>query len=186
MSGLTSPPRIVAISPCMKAQGTLDPTRGHFLPLGQYTSDPAPCILMLFLEHGKQNLCSLIDGHCTKCVSSRRSWQSVHFKVSELCTLVSNNEDGALSLMDIGGPRLATEVPCELPGFVREFRLFGETGPEVMLSVTFIKAAIGEGPFSVAPSGGVGVWLLDGEVDEDPADPYPVEFMVIFSASDWL
>lgn len=31
----TSPARIVAISPCMKAQGTLDPTKGHFSPLGQ-------------------------------------------------------------------------------------------------------------------------------------------------------
>lgn len=31
----TSPARMVAISPCMKAQGTLEPTRGHFSPLGQ-------------------------------------------------------------------------------------------------------------------------------------------------------
>lgn len=55
-----------------------------------------------------------------------------------------------------------------------------------MLSVTFIKAAIGEGPFMLAPSGGVGVWLLDGEVDEEPAEAYPVEFIVILSASDWF
>lgn len=31
----TSPARMVAISPCMKAQGTLEPTKGHFSPLGQ-------------------------------------------------------------------------------------------------------------------------------------------------------
>lgn len=31
----TSPARMVAISPCIKAQGTLEPTRGHFSPLGQ-------------------------------------------------------------------------------------------------------------------------------------------------------
>lgn len=32
---LMSPARMVAISPCMKAQGTLEPTSGHFSPLGQ-------------------------------------------------------------------------------------------------------------------------------------------------------
>lgn len=53
---LTSPARMVAISPCMKAHGTFEPTRGHFSPLGQYTSPVAPCCLMLSLEHGKQNL----------------------------------------------------------------------------------------------------------------------------------
>lgn len=37
VSGLLfiSSPRIVAISPCIKAQGTLDPASGHFSPLGQ-------------------------------------------------------------------------------------------------------------------------------------------------------
>jgi hypothetical protein len=37
VSGLLfiSSPRIVAISPCMKAQGTFDPANGHFSPLGQ-------------------------------------------------------------------------------------------------------------------------------------------------------
>lgn len=62
----------------MKAQGTLEPTRGHFSPLGQYTSEPAPCRLMLSREHGKQNLWCGMDGHWTKCVSSRRSWHRVH------------------------------------------------------------------------------------------------------------
>lgn len=32
---LNSSPKIVAISPCMKAHGTVDPTKGHFSPLGQ-------------------------------------------------------------------------------------------------------------------------------------------------------
>lgn len=60
---LTSPARMVAISPCMKAHGTFEPTRGHFSPLGQYTSPVAPCCFMLSLEHGKQNLCEGTDGH---------------------------------------------------------------------------------------------------------------------------
>lgn len=60
---LTSPAKIVAISPCMKAQGTFDPTRGHFSPLGQYTSPVAPWALMLSLEQGKQNLWLGTDGH---------------------------------------------------------------------------------------------------------------------------
>ncbi len=71
---------MVAISPCMKAQGTFDPTRGHFSPLGQYTSPVAPCALMLSREHGKQNLWLGTDGHWTKCVSSKRSWQIVQHK----------------------------------------------------------------------------------------------------------
>ncbi len=74
---LTSPARMVAISPCMKAHGTLEPTRGHFSPLGQYTSPVAPCCLMLSREQGKQNLWDATEGHCTKCVSSSLSWQSV-------------------------------------------------------------------------------------------------------------
>lgn len=74
---LTSPAKIVAISPCMKAQGTFDPTRGHFSPLGQYTSPVAPWALILSLEQGKQNLWLGTEGHWTKCVSSKRSWQMV-------------------------------------------------------------------------------------------------------------
>lgn len=77
---LTSPARMVAISPCMKAHGTFEPTRGHFSPLGQYTSPVAPCCFMLSLEHGKQNLCEGTDGHWTKCVSSKRSWHSVQHR----------------------------------------------------------------------------------------------------------
>lgn len=60
---LTSPAKIVAISPCMKAQGTFDPTKGHFSPLGQYTSPVAPWALILSLEQGKQNLWLGTDGH---------------------------------------------------------------------------------------------------------------------------
>ncbi len=36
---------------------------------------------MLSLLHGKQNLWWFTDGHCTKCVSSNRSWHNVHFNV---------------------------------------------------------------------------------------------------------
>lgn len=100
--------------------------------------------------------------------------------------LVFNNEDGVFFLMDIGGFCFVIEVFCELFGFVREFWLFGEMGLEVMLLVMFIKVVIGEGLFSVVFFGGVGVWLFDGEVDEDLVDLYFVEFMVIFSVFDWF
>lgn len=46
-----------------------------------FTSEPAPCLLILSLLHGKQNLWWGTDGHCTKWVSSNLSWQRVHFKV---------------------------------------------------------------------------------------------------------
>lgn len=36
---------------------------------------------MLSRLQGKQNLWWLTDGHCTKCVSSSRSWHSVHLRV---------------------------------------------------------------------------------------------------------
>ena len=32
-----SSPKMVAISPCIKAHGTFEPAKGHFSPLGQYT-----------------------------------------------------------------------------------------------------------------------------------------------------
>lgn len=41
------------------------------------TSDPC-CLLIESREQGKQNLWCPWLGHCTKCVSSRRSWHSVH------------------------------------------------------------------------------------------------------------
>lgn len=52
----SSSPRIVAISPCMNAHGIVELARGHFSPLGQYTSAPEPCRLMLSRLQGKQNL----------------------------------------------------------------------------------------------------------------------------------
>lgn len=79
-----SSPRMVDISPCMNAHGTDDPINGHFSPDGQYTSHVVPllfgmvacdfcCALIDPREHGKQNLCVVTDGHCTKWVSSNRS-----------------------------------------------------------------------------------------------------------------
>lgn len=94
---------MVAISPCINAHGIVELASGHFSPLGQYTSEPEPwnvnkfclknkkkydaktqsltCRLMLSLLHGKQNLWWFTDGHCTKWVSSNRSWHNVHFNV---------------------------------------------------------------------------------------------------------
>lgn len=51
-------PRMVVISPCMKAHGGLlgEVSNGQRSPLGQYTS-PSPCLLWIYpLVHGKQNL----------------------------------------------------------------------------------------------------------------------------------
>lgn len=54
--GLPLVARIVCISFCIKAQGRLLPNNGQRLPLGQNTSLPKPCFLILSLEQGKQNL----------------------------------------------------------------------------------------------------------------------------------
>lgn len=59
---------------------------------------------MLSRLQGKQNLWWLTEGHCTKCVSSNRSWHSVHFNVA-VCTV---GTDAA----DVG------TVPSELCGVV--------------------------------------------------------------------
>ena len=64
----------------MKAQGTLEPPRGQRSPLGQKTSGfVLTCFLIQSAEQGKQNLWWGAVGHCTKCVSSRRCAQIVHF-----------------------------------------------------------------------------------------------------------
>lgn len=59
------------------------------------TSDPAPCRLMLSLLHGKQNLWCGTEGHCTKCVSSKRSWHNVHFKVAAVVAGVAGDTPSA-------------------------------------------------------------------------------------------
>lgn len=48
---------------------------------GKQNKKKLTCRLMLSLLHGKQNLWWFTDGHCTKCVSSNRSWHNVHFNV---------------------------------------------------------------------------------------------------------
>ena len=65
---------------CMNAQGTFEPPRGQRSPLGQNTSGfVLTCFLIQSAEQGKQNLWWGAVGHCTKCVSSRRCAQMVHF-----------------------------------------------------------------------------------------------------------
>ena len=65
---------------CMKAQGTFDPPSGQRSPLGQNTSGfVLTCFLIQSAEQGKQNLWWGAVGHCTKCVSSKRCAQMVHF-----------------------------------------------------------------------------------------------------------
>ena len=64
----------------MNAQGTFEPPRGQRSPLGQKTSGfVLTCFLIQSAEQGKQNLWWGAVGHCTKCVSSRRCAQIVHF-----------------------------------------------------------------------------------------------------------
>lgn len=185
LSSLYSSPKMVAISFCIKAQGTSEPTRGHLFLLGQYTSLPAPWSLILSREQGKQNLCSGTDGHWTKCVSSRRWLQIVHFRDSVLGT-VDSGIVLPTPLSDTGGAWLG-RVFCGL--LFGEWLLwrrpwertcafsarFGEA--DVRLSVTFMRAAIGDGPpwpTFVFPSGGVGVkLLLIGDTDVELGGPDP-------------
>lgn len=75
---------MAAISFCMNAHGMFEPVRRHFSPLGQYTSEPTPCCFILSREHVKQNLCSLTEGHWTKCTSSNCSLHRVHLRTSGL------------------------------------------------------------------------------------------------------
>ena len=70
----------VQCTTCMNAQGTFEPPRGQRSPLGQNTSGfVLTCFLIQSAEQGKQNLWWGAVGHCTKCVSSRRCAQMVHF-----------------------------------------------------------------------------------------------------------
>lgn len=88
--------RMVEISCSMKAQGVVLPDTRHFIPLGQYTSEEfSDCFLMLSREQRKQNLCEVVEGHCTKRVSSNVLWQSRHF-MGTLSAL--EGEEGAAGL----------------------------------------------------------------------------------------
>ena len=87
-------PRIVSISSCMKAQGTVEPCRGHLSPLGQKAWNTncqdqtevmivltsLPCLMMESLQQAKQNLWVMLLGHCTKWVSSSFPRQFVHLR----------------------------------------------------------------------------------------------------------
>lgn len=196
----TSPARMVAISPCMKAQGTLEPTRGHFSPLGQYTSPLAPCCLMLCREQGKQNLWDGTEGHCTKWVSSRRSWH----RVQHNGTLAARDESGRLAGCTGSSPpaALAPWPGTSLPGpSLLWFMAEGEGGLLLFLlvvewtwlasleawlppalSATKMSAAMGDWPFWAA-SGGV-VRLEWGEAVGGGGDMKEVAVSGIFIPSD--
>lgn len=64
-----------------------------------FTSDPAPCRLMLSRLHGKQNLWWGTDGHCTKWVSSSRSWHRVHLRVAAVGAAGATPSAGATSVV---------------------------------------------------------------------------------------
>lgn len=75
-------------------------TRVHiFNPFAIFTSDPAPCRLMLSRLHGKQNLWWGTDGHCTKWVSSSRSWHRVHLRVAAVGAAGATPSAGATSVV---------------------------------------------------------------------------------------
>lgn len=173
---LTSPARMVAISPCMKAHGTFEPTRGHFSPLGQYTSPVAPCCFMLSLEHGKQNLWEGTDGHWTKCVSSKRSWHSVQHRGMLLGTEESGMLCGGCTWSmpgTWGVPALGASLCASLLWLMedgdRGLLLFlrvvewtwlaslGELFPPA-LSAAMMSAAMGDWPFWAASGGVVREW----------------------------
>lgn len=163
-------PRMVAISPCMKAHGTDDPARGHRSPLGQYTSVPAPCRLMDSLEQGKQNLWWRTEGHCTKWVSSSRSVQMVHLRLLLGCGPSPPLEPplcapGLLSPLESpcrpvdGLLRGSPELGDSWDEFLETERCWGEAElwgePGGRLSVTLWRAAMGDGPLveELGPSG---------------------------------
>ncbi len=205
---------MVAISPCMKAQGTFDPTRGHFSPLGQYTSPVAPCALMLSREHGKQNLWLGTDGHWTKCVSSKRSWQIVQHKGPLLamgesgmfwgCTwsmpwcepdwegvpvrLISPFREAKRRCPDTEAGETGLLLLCRVDVVeCTELLSFGEcTLPKV--SATDMSAAMGDCPFWGADSGGVA--RLECTDPRGGGPPWEaaneLDAMVSLSASLWL
>lgn len=184
---------MVVISPCMKAQGTLEPTSGHLSPLGQYTSPVAPCCLMLSREQGKQNLWEGTEGHWTKWVSSSRSWH----RVQHSGTLPGGTEESGMLCgggsilpgpcgaegLALTGPSLWANLLCEgdrgLPLFRRapatvECTWLMSLGEPVLpaLSVARMSAVMGDWPFcAVAASGGVvREWgeMVDGGAAEKP------------------
>jgi len=77
--------RMVVISSCMKAQGTVEPASGHLSPLGQNAS--LPCLIILSLQQEKQNLWTRLLGHWTKWVSSSFPAQLVHLRIWALSLL---------------------------------------------------------------------------------------------------
>lgn len=80
------------------------------------TSDPAPWRLMLSRLQGKQNLCCGTEGHCTKCVSSRRSWHKVHLSVAVLPPPVDGPpEEAGPTLGPPPAPATASGVPAPPP-----------------------------------------------------------------------
>ncbi|KYO34842.1 hypothetical protein Y1Q_0023299 [Alligator mississippiensis] len=171
---------MVAISPCMKAQGTLEPTKGHFSPLGQYTSPAAPCALMKSREQGKQNLWPGTEGHCTKWVSSRRSWQMVQHSGAlggppdesgvlplgsgppEECAAEEEEEEEgatAVAASPLRGTRRWGPVAAGEAGLALLWRVVECTGlaslgdwPAPSASATFLSAAMGEGSLRGAAS----------------------------------
>lgn len=134
---------------------------------------------MLCLEQGKQNLWEGTDGHCTKWVSSRRSWQRVQHRGA----LAAREESGRLAGCTGSSPPVppAPWPPTSLGPSLLWFIEDGEGGLLLFLrvvectglasleawlppalSATRIRAAMGDWPFWAA-SGGVVVRLEWGE-----------------------
>lgn len=121
------------------------------------------CLLMLSLLHGKQNLWWLTDGHCTKCVSSSRSWHSVHFSVG---------------FGGVGLPLLELLAPVPLLGLPPFGPLDGPPPPP------FCGPLPAELLPGLATSAADGDWLIGGPL-LDPLAPIPLgppalEFVVEF------
>lgn len=139
-------------------------------------------------EQGKQNLWCPWLGHCTKCVSSRRSWHSVHLSSGVCGTAASAPSPASVDDTDVVDDT-CREPDDRRPPFDPEElgecwlerlaeRCGGGCGgeppaergePGGSVSVTDMSAAIGEGPDPLAPdTGGDPAARPSG----DPAEPF--------------
>ena len=98
---------------------------------------------MLSREQPKQNLCEVVEGHCTKRVSSNVLWQSRHFM-------------GMLSALE-GGEEAAAGLPAgRLDTGLAEPLRVGER-EEALTFLPLLQGLCAEYPLTGDP------WLLDGD-----------------------
>lgn len=91
---------------------------------------------MLSRLQGKQNLWWLTDGHCTKCVSSSRSWHNVHLSVA-FCA--------AAAAFDADAPPVAAAFAAFMPPLAGPLLLLPPGPPPLLLPPTFASPPLAPG-----------------------------------------